>query len=120
MKLTLEPTGDLVNIDGCPARIWEGTDDEQRPVVAYIARVRVEHLAQEEPGYPPGVLPTAEPLIVAIDHVSVEVSDDLADRPLYEWPRGLARALDMADRVVTESGRVLKDRLASQDPKGSP
>lgn len=39
MKLILEPTDRIETIHGQPHRIWEGTTDENVPVLAYIRAV---------------------------------------------------------------------------------
>lgn len=41
MKLTLEPTSKLVYLDGVKTRVWEGTDEENVPVHAYIVLVAI-------------------------------------------------------------------------------
>jgi len=41
MKVTLEPTTKLVELDGVKCRIWEGTTERGVPVHAYILRVAV-------------------------------------------------------------------------------
>jgi hypothetical protein len=40
MKLTLEPTGNIENVDGMPCRIWEGVTDTGTPVKAWIRTVQ--------------------------------------------------------------------------------
>ncbi len=41
MKVTLESTTKLVNVNGVPARVWEGTTESGIPIHAYITRVAV-------------------------------------------------------------------------------
>ncbi len=41
MKLTLKNTTKIVDLNGVPARIWQGQTDSGIPVVAYITRVQV-------------------------------------------------------------------------------
>lgn len=41
MKISIEPTSKIVEMDGVPVRIWEGASDEGMPVVVFIARVSV-------------------------------------------------------------------------------
>jgi hypothetical protein len=40
MKLTLEPTATIQNVDGVPCRIWEGATDAGTPVKAWIRTVQ--------------------------------------------------------------------------------
>jgi hypothetical protein len=42
MKITLEPTNELIAIGNSPARLWKGTADDGSPVVAVIFAVGVE------------------------------------------------------------------------------
>ncbi len=41
MKLILEPTSKVVEINGVPTRIWEGNTEGGVPVEAFITRVAV-------------------------------------------------------------------------------
>ena len=41
MKLTLESTPRTVDINGIPARIWQGQSERGTPVIAFITRVAV-------------------------------------------------------------------------------
>lgn len=41
MKLTIESTPKLVEVNGVPARLWEGTSDTGVPVHCFITRVAV-------------------------------------------------------------------------------
>ena len=41
MKLTLHNTSKIVELNGIPARIWEGQTDSGIPVHVYITRVAV-------------------------------------------------------------------------------
>lgn len=45
MRITIESTSRLVEINGVPARVWEGTTDKGVPVIAFIPRVaaRADH-----------------------------------------------------------------------------
>lgn len=36
MKITIEPTGEFQRINGEPARIWVGHDDQGVPVVVHV------------------------------------------------------------------------------------
>jgi hypothetical protein len=36
MKLTIEPTAELMQIDGVPCRRWEGTDEAGTPVHVFV------------------------------------------------------------------------------------
>lgn len=40
MKLTLEPTPQIQNVDGAPARIWKGFTDQGVEVLAWIRTVQ--------------------------------------------------------------------------------
>lgn len=42
MKLTLESTAKLVELDGVLARVWEGHTERGAPVHAFIVRVAVD------------------------------------------------------------------------------
>lgn len=42
MRITLESTTKMVEVNGVPARIWEGTTESGIPIHAYITRVAVE------------------------------------------------------------------------------
>lgn len=41
MKLTLESTTKITEVNGVPARVWEGTTDSGIPVFALVTRVAV-------------------------------------------------------------------------------
>lgn len=41
MKVTLESTTKIVELNGVPARIWEGTTESGVPCHAYITRIAV-------------------------------------------------------------------------------
>lgn len=41
MKITIESTTQMTEINGVPARIWEGTTDSGIPIHCYIALVAV-------------------------------------------------------------------------------
>jgi hypothetical protein len=41
MKITLESTTKLVELNGVPARIWEGLTEAGVPIVAFVTRVAV-------------------------------------------------------------------------------
>jgi hypothetical protein len=41
MKITIESTTRIVTINGAPARVWEGTSENDIPVIAVIARISV-------------------------------------------------------------------------------
>jgi hypothetical protein len=41
MKLTIEPTSELVFVNGAAARIWQGTTDKGTPIYAIVAMVAV-------------------------------------------------------------------------------
>lgn len=41
MKVTLEPTTKIVDVNGVPARIWEGTTQSGIRVHAYVTRIAV-------------------------------------------------------------------------------
>jgi len=48
MRITLESTTKLVQLNGVPARIWEGTTENGTPMHAYITRVAVEEGHDQE------------------------------------------------------------------------
>jgi hypothetical protein len=39
MKITLEPTATIQDVNGEPARVWTGHDDQGVPIVAHIRLV---------------------------------------------------------------------------------
>lgn len=41
MKITIESTTKTVELNGVPARIWEGTTDSGIPIHCYITRIAV-------------------------------------------------------------------------------
>jgi hypothetical protein len=41
IKLSLEPTDRIVEVNGIPCRIWQGTTDAGVPVHCYITRIAV-------------------------------------------------------------------------------
>jgi hypothetical protein len=45
MKLTIEPTSTMTNINGVPARVWKGTSDKGVAVQCFIAFVQVHMVA---------------------------------------------------------------------------
>lgn len=42
MRITLESTPEIVNLDGRRCRVWRGRNSAGVPVVAYIAALRVD------------------------------------------------------------------------------
>jgi hypothetical protein len=42
MRITLESTTQIVEVNGVPARVWEGTTESGIPVSALITRLAVE------------------------------------------------------------------------------
>jgi len=42
MKIELESTQGMTDLNGVPARIWEGKTDKGIPVVAFITRIAVQ------------------------------------------------------------------------------
>jgi hypothetical protein len=40
VKLTLEPTDKIQNVDGIPCRIWKGIDDAGTPLLAWVRFVQ--------------------------------------------------------------------------------
>lgn len=48
MRITLESTTKIVEVNGVPARIWEGETKSGIPVHAYITRVAVEEGESQE------------------------------------------------------------------------
>ncbi len=45
MKLTIENTGEMCELDGVPCRVWKGTSDKGVGVIAFIHRIAVEENA---------------------------------------------------------------------------
>lgn len=41
MKITIENTTKIVNLDGVPARVWEGKSDGGVKVICYVTRIAV-------------------------------------------------------------------------------
>lgn len=41
MKITIESTTRLVELDGVPARVWEGHTESGIPVIAFVTRLAV-------------------------------------------------------------------------------
>ena len=39
MKITIENTDKIVDLNGVPARIWEGTTDSGDPVMCFVTRI---------------------------------------------------------------------------------
>ena len=39
MTATMHPTDKVIEFNGVPARIWEGTTDQGTPIMAFITRV---------------------------------------------------------------------------------
>lgn len=48
MRITLESTTKLVEVNGVPARIWEGATESGIPIHAYVTRVAVEEGQNQE------------------------------------------------------------------------
>lgn len=48
MKLTIEPTDQVLEVNGVPARQWEGYAEDGTPVVCLITRVAVPESAGAE------------------------------------------------------------------------
>ncbi len=48
MKITIESTDKIVELNGVPARIWEGTTKAGIPMHAYITRVAVREDADAD------------------------------------------------------------------------
>lgn len=48
MKMTIESTAELVDINGVPARIWQGESDSGTPVIAFVTRIAVPEDAGEQ------------------------------------------------------------------------
>ena len=42
MRMTVESTSKVVEINGVPARVWEGTSERGVKVICFITRVAVE------------------------------------------------------------------------------
>lgn len=48
MKITIEPTDQIIEFNGQPCRVWEGHDDAGTPVSMFVARVAVSMDAPAE------------------------------------------------------------------------
>lgn len=48
MRITLESTTKLVEVNGVPARIWEGETESGIPVHAYVTRLAVDEGQNQE------------------------------------------------------------------------
>lgn len=49
MRITIEPTSKIVELNGVPARIWEGRTEDGADCMVFVTRVAVSE------GYPPSV-----------------------------------------------------------------
>lgn len=49
MKLTIESTTRVINVNGVPARVWEGTSENGTPVYLAVTRVAVPEGADQAP-----------------------------------------------------------------------
>lgn len=45
MKITIESTTKIVELDGVPARVWEGRTESGIAVICYVTRVQVDKSA---------------------------------------------------------------------------
>jgi len=43
VTITMTPTSKIVELNGVPARIWEGTTDKGTPCVVFVTRVAVSN-----------------------------------------------------------------------------
>lgn len=48
MKMTIHSTEKIVDINGVPARIWEGKSQRGTPVIVFVTRIAVAKDAGEE------------------------------------------------------------------------
>jgi hypothetical protein len=48
MTVTMTATGDVVDVDGCPCRIWEGRTERGTPVVVLVAMIGSEPEHEDE------------------------------------------------------------------------
>ena len=48
MRITLESTTKIVEVNGVPARIWEGATESGIPIHVYVTRVAVEEQRNQE------------------------------------------------------------------------
>lgn len=72
MKITLTSTEQLVDVDGSPARVWEGTTEDGVRCVAFIRRIAVRADAQLdrlERELIPRQAPPSGPLHEAVDRI---------------------------------------------------
>jgi hypothetical protein len=75
MKVTLESTSKVVELNGTPARIWEGTTERGVPVFAFITRIAP---AIENP--PPDVCAEFEADLMATRAPSAAISAAIPSR----------------------------------------
>lgn len=75
MKMTIESTTKIVEVNGVPARVWQGTTERGVPIVALITSVAVER-DQDQTEFdadlqehaPPTAYADAFPDLMFIDH----------------------------------------------------
>lgn len=48
MKIEIESTSKIVELDGVPARIWEGKSQNGVKVICFITRIAVENEAEQQ------------------------------------------------------------------------
>ncbi len=68
MKMTLESTSKIVELNGVPARIWEGCTESEIPVIAFVTRVATAE------GQPPEVYAEFERELQATRPPSAELA----------------------------------------------
>lgn len=48
MKMTIHSTPEIVDINGIPARVWEGESERGTPVIVLVTRIAVRQDAGEQ------------------------------------------------------------------------
>jgi hypothetical protein len=77
MKLTIESTGTIEDVDGIPCRVWEGTSDHGVPVKAWIRTVSPQtHDPEALAAFERELLPQT---VVRVDATTREIGPPPAD-----------------------------------------
>lgn len=48
MKMTVQSTAKIVDVNGVPARVWEGKSEKGTPVIVFVTRIAVREDAGDE------------------------------------------------------------------------
>jgi hypothetical protein len=43
VKIAIEPTRQIVEVDGCECRVWKGTTDDGTPCSVFVAVIATDH-----------------------------------------------------------------------------